>query len=675
MVATLFKSKEKIFYSYMAFFFSFFVIAIFHIIRLVGGPGIFSFGIFTEQIANLIGKWNDLAIFFGAAGLLSFLSIELVNLSKAFRYMLYGVLATSFVFLAIVNFSIIWAILGVFSLVFLVYYISFKNTPHQKAALGFDMKEHSENGGSIPVNRKIPILPLVVLILSISFFFYGNQIMSRLSEKLNISVVDVRPSWATTYTVAVNTVKSYPLFGVGENLFSNSWLQFKPVEINYTPYWNTDFTYGVGFVWTTVVTTGILGLLSWLIFIGLFFYIGFRAILNPIPDLIGRYLVTSSFLVALYLWIVSLFYNPSNVILFLTFFFTGLTLAALIEQRLIKVKTLSYSQDPKMNFFTVLVLIVLMIGGVSLGYLYIERYVAAYNFQKALLAFNRDGDVDTAEQYLTKATDLDQNDLYYRAMTEIDLIKMDAILKKDPKTITQDDARKQFEGALGTALRHAKQAKDIDVNNYLNWTSLGRVYESVVPLNIDGAYTSAKDSYTKAIALNAKNPSIPLTLARLEIAKKDTVKAREYIMQALQLKNNYTEAVFLLAQIEVSDGNIKAAVQAVEAATVMSPDDSTIFYQLGFLRFYDKNYAGAAQALEKALQLNNVYANAKYFLGLSYERLGRIQDAMTQFKDIKASNPSNAEIDQIISRLKEGKPLFAPENKALMDAAAKKTTK
>jgi tetratricopeptide (TPR) repeat protein len=146
-------------------------------------------------------------------------------------------------------------------------------------------------------------------------------------------------------------------------------------------------------------------------------------------------------------------------------------------------------------------------------------------------------------------------------------------------------------------------------------------------------------------------------------------------MQALQLKNNYTEAVFLLAQIEVSDGNIKAAVQAVEAATVMSPDDSTIFYQLGFLRFYDKNYAGAAQALEKALQLNNVYANAKYFLGLSYERLGRIQDAMTQFKDIKASNPSNAEIDQIISRLKEGKPLFAPENKALMDAAAKKTTK
>jgi tetratricopeptide (TPR) repeat protein len=56
--------------------------------------------------------------------------------------------------------------------------------------------------------------------------------------------------------------------------------------------------------------------------------------------------------------------------------------------------------------------------------------------------------------------------------------------------------------------------------------------------------------------------------------------------------------------------------------------------------------------------LDSQYANAKYFLGLSYERLGRREDAIKQFEGIKVTNPDNQEIELILSNLKAGKSPF-----------------
>jgi len=108
----------------------------------------------------------------------------------------------------------------------------------------------------------------------------------------------------------------------------------------------------------------------------------------------------------------------------------------------------------------------------------------------------------------------------------------------------------------------------------------------------------------------------------------------------------------------VQEGNIKGAIASVEAAAAIAPDDSSIFFQLGLLRFNDKDYAGAAGALERATTLNPTYANAKYFLGLSYEKLERKADAVKQFTDLATTNPDNKEISLILSNLKAGRNPF-----------------
>ena len=56
--------------------------------------------------------------------------------------------------------------------------------------------------------------------------------------------------------------------------------------------------------------------------------------------------------------------------------------------------------------------------------------------------------------------------------------------------------------------------------------------------------------------------------------------------------------------------------------------------------------------------LNPVYADAKYFLGLSYYRVGRKDDAVQQFTDVQTLNPDNKDVTKILANIKNGRDPF-----------------
>jgi len=654
LIAILFRTKEQIFGSYLAFLASFFLLALFHLLRLIFGPDFLSAGILTETVSNTIGKWNDLGVFFGVSALLSLVTIEFLSLNRLFKSLIYLALLVSLFFLAIVNFPTVWFVLGLFSLIFLVYLISFSPAGPQT---GKDESAGEAGAGAPRPLRRIPVPSLLVLLVSVIFIMAGNTIGGEINKALKISQIEARPSWSATFDVARQTLIEDPLLGAGPNEFVGEWLKYKPDAISGTIFWNTDFSYGVGLIPTFLATTGILGVMAWIVFFLLFLYSGFKAILSSFADTLSQYLITSSFLVALFLWIFSVFYIPSLTIFALTFLFTGLFVAALTAERMSSVISVSFVKDPRSGFISVLLLILLLIGSVTLGYALVQKYVASILFQRGVISFNTEGNVDKAETLIARAAAMSPSDIHYRFLTELSLMRMNTLLQNSKETAA-DSVRTEFQRLLGGALGNARQAVALNPHGYENFLSLGRVYEAVVPLKMDGAYESAKASYDQALTLNPKSPAILLTLARLEVAKGDKAKARERIAATLARKNNYTEAIFLLSQIEVQEGNIKGAIASVEAAAAIAPDDSSIFFQLGLLRFNDKDYAGAAGALERATTLNPTYANAKYFLGLSYEKLERKADAVKQFTDLATTNPDNKEISLILSNLKAGRNPF-----------------
>jgi len=136
--------------------------------------------------------------------------------------------------------------------------------------------------------------------------------------------------------------------------------------------------------------------------------------------------------------------------------------------------------------------------------------------------------------------------------------------------------------------------------------------------------------------------------------------AVQTIGAALQVKQNYLDAVYLLSQIKAAQGNLNDAIVAAQFATELNPNNALLQFQLGLLQYNGGDYTRAASTLEKAASLQPNYANAQYFLGLSYARIGKNAEAIAQFEALAATNPESQEVAVILSTLKEGKSLFAP---------------
>src|SRR3989344_4231023 len=667
LVSLLFRNKNRIFYSYLAFVFSAIILSLFLLIRIIFGVNVLSFGIFTTLTSSMIGSWNNVGIFFGIGVILSLLTHEMLSVSKIMKIILSVALAFSLFFLALVNFSTIWIIIAVTSFLFILYSLYNSTSQFQpvenssqsspKFLITFIKSFINSTKQKI---RKIPLYSGIVFGISLAFVIWGGVLGGRLSSALKVNNVDVRPTLAVTMDIARNTIKDRPLFGSGPNTFTTQWLTWKPDDIVSTIFWNTDFANGIGLIPNFAVTTGILGILSWLVFLGFYVYLGIKSIFTRVSDSFLKYLLTSSFFVSLYLWFMTFMYMPSTAIFILTLFFTGLFFASVYLTEIIRVETKAFSLNPRSGFVSSLILVLFFLASVALGYGLFKNSESLWYFQKSSYALNTGNDVNLSEQFMLKAISSVPNDVYYRALSEIEIIKLNQILSQDPKTVKGEDAQKQFSDTLTSAIKAGIAAKDADQKNYLNWIALGRVYEAVsIPeLKVSGAYESAQFSYGEALRHNPKNPGIFILYARLAIVKKDLKQARNYALQAIQAKRNYIDAYFLLSQIEVEDKNIKGAIESVTAASVIDPTNSGVFFQLGLLKYNSEDWKGAIEGFLKALEITPNYANAKYFLGLSYEKTKEHAKAIAEFEALKVSNPDSKEVDTILSNLKANKNIF-----------------
>jgi tetratricopeptide (TPR) repeat protein/O-antigen ligase len=649
LVSVLFQSRERIFYSYLAIVLSSILVSLFLLIRIIFGAGALSFGIFTNLTATVIGSWNSVGIFFGIGAILSLLTYEMLTLSKAMKILASIALLLSLFFLAVVNFQAIWVIITVTSALFCVYRIfstdsSFGSTISWKDRM-----------------KKVPTYSLIVFFIALIFTIWGSSIGNALSTSLSISNVDVRPTFAVTYDIAKKTIADHPIFGSGPNTFVLQWLSYKPADINSTIFWNTDFTYGVGLLPTMAMTTGLLGLLSWLVFLGIFFYFGFKSIFAKSDDVFSKYMTVSSFFISLYLWIMAIIYVPSVVIFILTFFFTGVFLATLYRDGLIRMKKTIFSENPKIGFASSLGMVVCIFGALALAYGLYQNSASLWYFEKSSYASNVSGNVADAETYLAKAISIVPYDVYYRSQVDISVAKINAVLSQDLSTANKTDVQNFFTSELSKAISAGLNARKVDPTNYLNWVSLGQAYSvgAIPQAQVTGAYDSANLAYDQALKINPQNPAINLLLARLEISHNDLKKAEQYTLTAIQQKQNYLDAYFLLTQIEVSNNNIQAAINSTTVATVIDPTNASTFFQLGLLKYNASDFTGAIDALNKSIAIAPDYANAKYFLGLSYVQTKDVPDAIKQFQDLQKTNPDNADIKSILANLLAGKSPFA----------------
>jgi tetratricopeptide (TPR) repeat protein len=605
--------------------------------------------VFSDRSVNLIGKWNDLGVVAGLLALLMLVQAEMGHNTLLKRVLLAAGLFALVLLLGVINFALVWGFLLTASIALGI--IKFISQRRGQA-------EQTEAPSTQSVVHRIPWFAVTGAVVSTLFILFGSSFNSGLTQVLPVSSLEVRPSFSSTLDVigkAREGSLGRALIGTGPNTFGESWLMHKPAEVNQSLFWNLNFNVGFSTITTAFGTVGLLGALAWLTPLLLVLFGIVRVWRLSVLSREEKVAATTVGLASVFLMASILLYVPSANIILLAFVISGATFGFLWRQG-----QASNSDEPvpasrivKTASIGTMAALLLVVAIITIAI--DRRFVAEAYTQRAQYEFSR-GDATKGNALLASALGVEKGRSNMRLATDAGNLKLQQIASDTTKPAT--DLQTEFAAVLTRTIDAGKEATAMFPNDFEQHLALARVYDFLSGLKIEGAYESAKQSYTAAQKLNPSNPSIALALARLEAAQGNMQLAEQHITNALTLKPNYTDAILFVVQMNVANNDIPNAIRAATAAAQTAPGVGPIWFELGLLYYAAGDTANAIPALERAISIVPDYANAKYFLGLSYYNEKRAQDAQKQFEDLEKSNPESAEVKLILSNIKAGKPAF-----------------
>ena len=257
-------------------------------------------------------------------------------------------------------------------------------------------------------------------------------------------------------------------------------------------------------------------------------------------------------------------------------------------------------------FVVSIVLLVASLGGL---YLTSQRFFAERAYASAVSGEITTENLDDKTESVAKAITIHpQAPRYFRSFAQLSLARINSIIvditrRPGNRQATPDESQ-EVQNLTAQVIGALQAARKLDPENVSLLIDVAEGYRAMNAY-IDGANDFAIQVYEKAAELEPVNPFIRTQLA-----------------QAYLVSANF----FTNRQVRTGDTIDKAQVQ-----------------------------------LERAIELNPNYSNARYFLGLIYDRKGRRQDAIGQFERIAALNPNNQEVVIILANLRSGRPAFGDE--------------
>lgn len=610
-------------------------------IRLfVGGTalGLKSFGSITT---SPIGSFNDLAIFAGLTILISLITLLQLPLKRSMQWALSVLILLSLTIMMLVNFFNLWIVIGFFGILLLVYIFS------RDTLFGRVEGDHT-------VISPVTILStMVVCLVCILFVTAGDYLSTHITNLTGVNYLEVRPSMTATIDIARGVYHDDVLLGIGPNKFVDAWRLFKDRAINETIFWNTNFTAGFGFVPTLFVTLGVIGGLGIVVFHLLYLYLGYRMLLRGnAADPFWYYFGLVTFVGAGFLWGMSYVYVSGPTILLLAALLTGLSFVA--YQALVPTEaiTIPLVSTRRRGFFLMTIVILLITASVAALFTLGKQYVAQAEFTHAR---NTATTPDEFEQNVQMAFEQYKDDSFAGSVAQARLLKLRELLsRKDP---TKED-QTAFINTARAAVGAAEEAIRLDPTNPEGHATLANIFILLSGVGFEDAENRANGKLEDARWRDPLNPSYDMMAAYMAVQLNDSTMAREKINKALSLKNNFSEALLLLAQLDVKDGNLQSAIDTTRQIITLEPNNATRYYQLGVLLAANKDTSGAVEAYQSALSLDANYANARYMLALTYLDAKELDKALEQLRIVQKTNADNEQLKNLITQLEtNGLPL------------------
>lgn len=620
------------------------ILLFYNLVRLFAGSDFLSLGSFSKITISPIGNFNDLAIFAGMMIVLGVITLAQLPVNSKIQYLITTVTFVSLFILMSVNFLSIWVLIGLFSLLVLLY------THTRNYFFETETDEKPKNKTKI-----LTVTTSVVFVVSALFIFAGGYAGDLVSKLVSVDYVQVVPSHQATIDVARLVYEDGAMLGVGPNRFADAWRLYKNVSINDTLFWDTNFSNGSSFVSTIFVTLGILGGLLFVVFSIWFVYLGYKMLLrSKQQDPYWYYFGSVSFALALFVWVVSYIYVPGAAILLLGALFTGMSFVAAGSLLPDMTRKIPLVVNRRRGFFLMAVVIIVFSFASSLVFSVGKQYIAQANYAKA--GVNLSG--EEYEEAVLSSYNLFADDKFMNALAQAKLKKLNSTLAiSEP---TEEDEKHFLEIAQQTKL-FAEEAVKKDETDPSNYMPLAGLYSILAIAGVPEAQDRAYSALAMSQSLDPINPAYRFIAAQIAANLGDMQLAREDIKAALDLKPDFSQALFLLAQLDINEGNVEGAIESTRSIIKLEQKNQTRYLQLGMLLSADKRYEEAKEAFLTAIEIDPNYANARYLLALVFVELGEYQSALDQLYLVEETNSDNENLKVLISQIESGEILINPE--------------
>lgn len=355
------------------------------------------------------------------------------------------------------------------------------------------------------------------------------------------------------------------IFGYGPDSYNNAFNILKPLWINGLNYWQITFDSAFNLPLTLIVSVGVVGVLSYLLFLW-----KTLIVLNKENNQ-GTFLKV--FISGALIW---QFFSPLNLVMFILL---AIALSFFIALHLNQYKQVSFNADRVIDLENdhelhkdratlVKIKNYVLVSGSALMFVLLS--FAFYIVAKSFVAYNSlyQSQVSVANKNITKAyTDYNKAKVLVPQLDFIRrnnaLINLELAIAFSNKTDISAAEQEQVLQLVNQAINEAKAATVLGPSNYQNWYVLAQIYMQLLNIT-DQAKQEAFNALAKAITYNPSNPELRLVMGQLFLNSEDYNNAVTFFSQAVERKKNLPSAHYYLAQALI------AAEQWTEAQKFLS---------------------------------------------------------------------------------------------------------
>lgn len=613
---------------------------LFQLVRIGSAGVVGTFSIFTDPVVNTLGRWFDLGIVALLLTLVAVVTFVTKGYTRRMQIATLLLFIISFTFFVIVS-PLAGLLLLALGAILVRYVLSVHAEPSVR-------KSFATNTLLFVVVFSFVAFVFQGLTGRSPLFFQSENVPTFSQTRADIAYRDFPSTFISdSFTVVRATIQESPVFGVGASRFQEVWAKYRPLALNETAWWATDFSVGSGIVLTVSGMFGLLGLLGLLAFL----FVIFRGILHSLRS--NNLEEKMSALLAAIVWVFALVQTPSVGLMLVMFVLTGIVFS--YKQEVVVV--LAQKSHLALNFLVAGIILILPVYGV-----WSRTFALTYVMRSEQMVTKTSPQFTEAEALLKKVISIVPHEVYYQALATVQERELSLISTKIASKEIGEEERLQlselFNQKVNDTITTYTKSIAANKNNYASYFRRAQFLSNFLGQENDATiFATALADVKDARALAPSNATIDILEAQLYLQKNNPEEAQKLLLTAIEKKANYTDAAIILSQLKIKQGNLKEALTAAEYAVRTNVNNSQALYIYGQLQFEAKNYLAASQAFERALSVQgSIPSEIGALLAESYVQIGETGKAEETYEALLKIDPNNAQIKAILAKLKQPAP-------------------